>query len=70
MNINANRARLGALTKELLAKWRQTKESWQDVKSQEFEKKYIDELLANVDSAMVVIEQLDALVKKIRTDCE
>lgn len=70
MNMSANRTRLGALTKELLAQWRQTKEYWRDAKSDEFERQYIEELLTNVDATLAVIEQLDALVKKIRTDCE
>jgi nitrogen fixation/metabolism regulation signal transduction histidine kinase len=70
MNIHANRSRLTALTKELLAQWRLTREQWQDAKSAEFEKRYMEELLTNVDAAVVVIDQLDGLIKKIRTDCE
>ncbi len=68
--MNANRARLTASTKDLLAKWRDTKEYWKDAKSLEFEKKYIEDLLIGVDSAVTVIDELDKLVEKIRKDCE
>ena len=63
-------ARLAGLTKELHAQWQDTKHYWKDAKSQEFERRYMEELLASVDRAVTVIEQLDKLVTKIRTDCE
>ena len=43
---------------------------WKDAKSQEFERRYMEELLASVDRAVTVIEQLDKLITKIRSDCE
>jgi len=39
-------------------------------KCQEFEQKYMEELFASVDRAATVIEQLDKLLTKVRTDCE
>ncbi len=70
MSMSATKMRLTSLTKELLLKWEQTRESWQDVKSQEFQSKYIDELVSGVDKAASVIDQLDKLVAKVRSDCE
>ena len=70
MNMSASKMRLATLTKELAARWAQTKEHWRDAKSEEFERHYLDDLLASVDTTVVVIEQLDALVRKIRSDCE
>ncbi len=63
-------ARIGGLTKELRIQWQETKQYWKDAKSQEFEQKYIEELFASVDRAVTVIEQLDKLLTKVRTDCE
>ncbi len=63
-------ARLGGITKELRAQWQDTKAYWKDAKCQEFEQKYMEELFASVDRAVTVIEQLDKLLSKIRTDCE
>ena len=68
--MNANGTRLSALTKDLCGHWQQTKDYWRDVKAQEFERKYIDELVANVDRALIAIEQLEKLTDKIKKDCE
>jgi thymidylate synthase len=68
--MKASGSRLAGLTKELRAQWQDTKNYWKDAKSQEFERKYMEELLASVDRAVNVIDQLDKLVTKIRKDCE
>ena len=70
MSIAANKARLISSTRELAAQWTLTKDSWRDVKCQEFERKYMEQLVSNVEAAMEVIDQLDKLVSKIRSDCE
>ena len=63
-------ARLAGITKELRAQWQDTKSYWKDARSQEFERKYMEELFASVDRTVTVIEELDKLLSKIRTDCE
>ena len=63
-------ARLAGITKELRTQWLNTKIYWKDAKSQEFEHKYMEELFASVDRAVTVIEQLDKLLTRIKTDCE
>ena len=68
--MSGNGSRLLALTKALASQWQQTKAHWKDAKCQEFERQYMQELLASVDRAVTVIEQLDKLVTKIRNDCE
>ena len=68
--MNANATRLTGLTKDLWTDWQQTKAYWRDAKSQEFERKYMEELRASVDRTISVIEQLDKLLAKIRKDCE
>lgn len=70
MSLRANGSKLQAVTRELANQWQLTREYWRDVKSLEFEQKYMAELLAGVDRALTVIEQLDRLVTKIRSDCE
>ncbi len=62
--------RLSGITKELRAQWQDTKAYWKDEKGQEFERRFMEELLASVDRAVTVIEQLDKLLTKIRKDCE
>ena len=68
--MKASGKRLAGITKELRAQWLETKNYWKDAKSVEFERRYMEELLASVDRAVTVIEQLDKLVSKIRKDCE
>ena len=63
-------ARIGGLTKELRVHWQETKHYWKDAKAREFESKYMEELFASVDRTVTVIEELDKLLNKVRTDCE
>ena len=70
MSLSGNRSRLSGITKELWARWQDTKKYWRDGKSQEFEHRYMEELLIRVDKAVTVIEKLDALLTKVRKDCE
>ena len=68
--MSAYGSRLSGITKELWVQWQQTKESWRDEKSRQFEQKYLSELVAAVDKSVTVIEQLDKLIEKIKKDCD
>ncbi len=68
--MSASGARLEALTRDLRQQWLQTRESWDDAKSREFEQKYLQELFAAVDRSVTTIDELDKLLTKIRKDCE
>lgn len=68
--MNAGGSRLETLTRELRLQWLQTKESWDDAKSREFEQKYLQELFAAVDRSVAVMDELDKLMSKIRKECE
>ena len=70
MSTNASGARLAALTKELLARWRQTREYWLDDKAREFEERYMLELESTVHSAAGSIANLEKVIRKVRSDCE
>jgi hypothetical protein len=68
--MSASGSRLEAITKQLRVEWQQTKSSWDDVKSLEFEQKYLQELFATVDKSVTVIDTLDNLIGKIKKDSE
>ena len=70
MSLAASKSRLVAITRDLSLRWDETKNYWKDVKSREFERRYLSELFANVDRTVTVIEKLDELLKKVRSDCE
>jgi hypothetical protein len=70
MNLNANKSRLAGITRELSNQWIETQNFWRDQKAAEFEKKYLEELFVYANKTMVVIEKLDEVLKKVRSDCE
>ena len=70
MNISSNGKMLAMATKALSVKWAETTDSWKDMKSHEFEQKFLTELMASVDRAVPVFDDLDKLISKVRSDCE
>lgn len=62
--------RLVALTKELRAEWEQTKQFWNDAKSAEFEKRYLDDLFAAVNQSVTNIDSLERILSRIRDECQ
>jgi hypothetical protein len=70
MSTSANGKILVMATKELSRKWGETKESWQDAKSRDFEQKYLFDLFSSVDRAVPVFDDLDKLLSRVRSDCE
>jgi hypothetical protein len=70
MSLNANKSRLTALTKNISLRWVETRSHWRDVKSDEFNQRFMLELLPRVNKAVNAIEKLEELLKKVRKDCE
>ncbi len=57
-------------TKELCQRWQQTQVHWRDGKSAEFEHQFLEMLPTHVARASTVIEEIEALLAKVRSDCE
>ena len=70
MSISANGKVLVTATRELSLRWAETKDSWRDSKAQEFEQRYLVDLLATVDRTAIIFDDLDKLITKVRNDCE
>lgn len=70
MNLSGNKSRLVGATKEISLRWAQTREHWRDAKSQEFDQKYMQELVARVARAATSMDKLGEVLTKIETDCE
>ena len=70
MSTGTSKGRLTGATRQLQLQWQDTKNYWRDEKSSEFERRYLQELFIGVDKAVAVIEKLDELLKKVRSDCE
>jgi len=65
-----SKARLAGVTKALFTQWDQTRESWRDAKSAEFEFHYLRELKSDVDKAVAAMEEVEKILAKLRNDCE
>jgi hypothetical protein len=70
MNLSGSKSRLAGATKELAARWDETRDHWRDGKSQEFHQKYMQELFARVDRTNTIIDKLAEVLKKVQDDCE
>jgi hypothetical protein len=70
MSLSGNKGRLMGLTRDISLEWAETKNYWRDVKSEEFERRFMAELSAHVNRAVIVMEQMEELLKKVRSDCE
>jgi hypothetical protein len=58
------------LTVQLSNEWRLTKTAWRDQKALEFEARYLDNLFSDANAAASVQEKLEALINKVKQDCE
>jgi hypothetical protein len=70
MSLAASKARLDGLTRELSARWAETKERWLDAKSREFEQRFMDELLSAVSRTGTSIDDLEKVLTKVRHECQ
>ena len=70
MSLAGTKSRLAGATKELSLKWDWTKEYWRDQKAAEFDQRFLQELFAGMDRTVLIVDKLDELLKKVRSDCE
>ena len=70
MNARATAANLAQGVKDLSFDWEQTKTYWHDVKSQQFERDYLVQIADYVTRARAAMEEIDVLVRKVRSVCE
>jgi len=70
MSTKSSASNLVQAAKNLSNEWQQTQAYWHDVKSQEFERTYLEDLPGHIARVTAVMEELDMLLKKVRSDCE
>jgi vacuolar-type H+-ATPase subunit B/Vma2 len=68
--MSGSKGLLTLATRQLQARWGETKFSWRDRKAQEFDDLYLSELMNSVNSALRVIDELDQLLEKVHADCD
>ncbi|HEV7866999.1 MAG TPA: hypothetical protein VGO90_04920 [Chthoniobacteraceae bacterium] len=70
MNPRGCATNLAQSMKDLSVAWQETKTHWRDVKAQEFDAAYIEILPPQVARVIAVMDEFDALFRKVRSDCE
>jgi hypothetical protein len=70
MSTQGSASNLAQAARVLNLEWEKTKTHWRDQKSQEFEQKYLEDLPGQVSAATNAMEEIEALLKKVRSDCE
>lgn len=70
MSVKASASALVQAMKDLNFQWEETKSFWNDIKAREFERKFVGEIPGEVSRAVTVMEELENLLKKVRSDCE
>ena len=68
--MSGSKGLLTLATRQLQARWGETRFSWRDRKAQEFEDLYLSELVATVNTAFRAIDELDRLLEKLHADCD
>ena len=70
MNTRASAANLFQAAKELSFEWEQTRAYWNDVKSQQFARDYLEMIPEYITRTRTAMEEIDVLLRKVRSDCE
>ena len=68
--MSGSKGLLTLATRQVQARWGETRYSWRDSKAQEFDEMYLAELMVSVNSAFRVIDELDKLLEKVHADCD
>lgn len=61
---------LAQITKDLAAHWEETRAHWRDAKALEFQREYLDALPALIGKSRESLDELDVLLRKVRSACE
>ncbi len=70
MSASGSRGLLTLATRQLMARWEQTRQSWRDHKADEFQTTYLDEVAHCLSPTLKVLEEIEKLLEKVHADCE
>lgn len=69
MGVYEGRGLLSRATKDLFSHWGNTKQSWDDVMSKEFEEGFLNNLEIDVRNAASAMDHLAVILQQVRSDC-
>lgn len=70
MSMSGSKGLLTLATRQLQARWGETKFSWRDRKAEEFEALYFADLSHTLNAAFRAIDELDKLLDKVHADLD
>ena len=70
MSLGVSAAALEAASRDLMIHWEQAQATWNDAKSREFAKEWLEELPMMASQATKIMQEIDNLIRKVRNDCE
>ena len=70
LSLHSSAIRLKSAMKTLQLKWDQTRESWDDQVSQEFEEQHILPLETQVQAVLIGIDELGEVLRQALQECE
>jgi hypothetical protein len=70
MQTRTSAENLAQAMKNLSRVWQETRAHWRDAKAIEFDDRYLEVIPQHVARSMTAIEELDVLLRKVKTDCE
>ena len=70
MGVYEGRGNLSKAVSELIKKWLDTKVDWDDPVSEEFEKKFLEELEHDVKHTVGALDVMANVMNQIKRDCE
>jgi len=70
MGLQESRGKITRSSKDLMHLWSSTKVHWNDANSEQFEEKYLRPLEMDVRIAAAAMDEMAALLTKIKHECE
>ena len=70
MSMNSAHSRLKRAEKDLRIRWEHTRQSWRDDAAVEYEKDFLEPLLARARAAHDAMVHLESVLTMLRHDCE
>jgi len=70
MGVYEGRGTLSKAIKLLENRWQDTKMTWDDPRSREFEERFLIPLHADLMTAVTAMDQMAVLLSKIHSECE
>ena len=70
MGVYEGRGQLAKAIKDLTQRWGETKMLWTDQKSEEFERRYIHTIEADLRQAVTAMEHIASVLNQVHRDCE